>query len=330
MKKTLLSLSLILAMFAGNAQLITYEPFNYNVGDTLPSPLWTGVNTGDQIFVTNGNLSYVGFANPVGNKVSFNGIGRDYQSSFTSNTTGTVYMSLLMQVTDATSLNSTIGGYFSGFAASTTTFGGAIWTRRAANGYNIGLTARTSNAAIVWDATDNLMNNPVLVVVSYELVSGTANDVVKLWLNPSSTDFGAATEPTPTLTTTNTGTDLTAIDRIFIRQDSNTETPFLDIDEIRVGNSWASVTPATTGINEISNNNTIIVFPNPAINLVTISSKELISHVNIYDFQGRIVQEYDFNETTDIKLNISDISNGIYSIVANSTNGKSFSTKLIK
>ena len=330
MKKTLLSLSLILAMFAGNAQLITYEPFNYNVGDTLPSPLWTGVNTGDQIFVTNGNLSSVGFANPVGNKVSFNGIGRDYQSTFASNTTGTVYMSLLMQVTDATSLNGTIGGYFSGFAASTSLFGGAIWTRKATNGYNIGLTARTSTASIVWDATDNLTNNVVLVVVSYELVADTTNDIVKLWVNPSSTYFGAATEPTPTLTATNTGIDLTAINRIFIRQDSQTETPHLDIDEIRVGNSWASVTPATTGISEISNNNTINVFPNPATNFVTISSKESISNVNIYDFQGRIVQEYDFNGTTDIKLNISDLSNGIYSIVANTTNGKSFSQKLIK
>lgn len=330
MKKTLLSLSLIFAMFAGNAQLITYEPFNYNVGDTLPSPLWTGINTGDQIFVTSGNLSYTGFANSTGNKISFNGLGRDYQSTFTSNTTGTVYLSFLMQVTDTSLLDAVNGGYLSGIASNTTTFGATVWTRKTANGYNIGLNARTSLTTIVWDAIERPLNTIVLVVVSYELISGATNDVTKLWINPSSTDFGAITEPTPTITTTNTGTDLTAIDRIFIRQDSPTETPSLDVDEIRVGNSWASVTPAATGIKEISNNNAINIYPNPVSNFVTISSKESISHVNIYDFQGRIVQEYDFNGTTDIKLNVSDLSNGIYSIVANSTNGKSFSTKLIK
>lgn len=330
MKKTLLSLLLIITILTGNAQSILYEGFVYNVGDTLPSPLWTGVNTGDQIFVTNSSLSYSGFANSIGNKISFDGIGRDYQSTFTSNTIGTVYMSFLMQVTDTTSLNGTIGGYFSGFASNTTTFGGTVWTRKAINGYNIGLAARTATTAIVWDATDILTNNVVLVVVSYELVAGTINDVVKLWINPSSSYFGAITEPTPSITTTNTGTDLTSIDRIFIRQDSQTETPFLDVDEIRVGTTWASVTPATTGIKEISNENEIKVYPNPAVNFVTISAKESISNVNIYDFQGKIVSEYDFNETNDIKLNISELAHGIYSIVANTSNGKYFSSKILK
>jgi hypothetical protein len=64
--------------------------------------------------------------------------------------------------------------------------------------------------------------------------------------------------------------------------------------------------------------------------MVTIAAKEAISHVSIIDFQGRIVQEYDFNNSTEVKLNVSELSNGIYSIVANSAKGNSYSTKLVK
>jgi hypothetical protein len=85
----------------------------------------------------------------------------------------------------------------------------------------------------------------VLIVVSYEFIEGTGNDVVNIWVNPSAASLGAATPPAATATVTNTGgTDLGSISQFFIRQDSDTETPFIDMDECRVGTSWADVTPA--------------------------------------------------------------------------------------
>ncbi|MCO5264238.1 MAG: hypothetical protein M9901_15295, partial [Lentimicrobium sp.] len=57
--------------------------------------------------------------------------------------------------------------------------------------------------------------------------------------------LGAAIPPAATATATNTGgTDLGSISQFFIRQDSDSETPFIDMDECRVGTSWADVTPA--------------------------------------------------------------------------------------
>uniref|UniRef100_UPI00345E2957 hypothetical protein n=1 Tax=Lentimicrobium sp. TaxID=2034841 RepID=UPI00345E2957 len=89
------------------------------------------------------------------------------------------------------------------------------------------------------------IGNSVMIVVSYEFVEGTGNDVVNIWVNPAAASLGAAIPPAATATATNTdGTDLGSISQFFIRQDSDSETPFIDIDECRVGTSWADVTPA--------------------------------------------------------------------------------------
>jgi hypothetical protein len=55
-----------------------------------------------------------------------------------------------------------------------------------------------------------------LVVVSYDLVSGLANDIVQLWVNPTSL---GGTEPAASATVTNptTGTDLTSVGRISFK-----------------------------------------------------------------------------------------------------------------
>ena len=140
--------------------------------------------------------------------------------------------------------------------------------------------------------------------------------------------FGGTTPPAPTLTITNGGTDLTDIDRIFVRQDSPSETPYIDMDEIRVNTNWTDVT--TIKINKIFDNNNFGIFPNPATNFVTISANELVSQVLIYDMQGRIVQEYDYNGTLEIKLNVSELSKGLYNIIAYSTKGNVFRYKLEK
>ena len=106
----------------------------------------------------------------------------------------------------------------------------------------LGLMPRTTASNTVWSTDTLSINKTYLIVASYQLNSGTSNDVVNLWLNPSSASFGG-TEPFPTLSAINTGTDLTSLDRILVRQDSNTETPFIEMDELRIGLDWISVTP---------------------------------------------------------------------------------------
>ncbi|OFX33626.1 MAG: hypothetical protein A2X08_06735 [Bacteroidetes bacterium GWA2_32_17] len=329
MKKTLLSLSLITAMFTGNAQLFFYDGFDYAVDDSIAQHNWTGFNSGDMILVSSGSLSYSGLSQSIGNKVSFSDYGRDDYKTITTVTSGTIYVSFILQVTNIDSIDIN-GGYFAGVGASTSLFASTVWTKKNGTGFNIGLNARSSIAYTTWSTEVFQINTPIFIVVSYEMVVGTTNDVAKMWINPVPTSLGTASAPTETISIINGGTDLVSLDRVFLRQDSRAETPTLDIDEIRAGITWTDATPTTTGINEILNVNSMKVFPNPTSDFVTISAKENITLIQIFDIQGRIVIEYNFNGTSEIKLNVCDLPKGLYNIIAISTKGNTFSTKLIK
>ncbi len=241
LKTILIALVVFALQVSGQVTLPHLDPINYSAGQALQSQAnWTVLNTGDDIAITSGNLSYSGLAASSGNKFSFDGAGIDAAKLFTQQTSGTVYYSFLLNVSSLGTLNAT-GGYFTGLNEGTgSVFGATVWTRKNGTGYEIGLNPRTTAANTVWSSVQSI-SSTVLVVVSYQVVAGTGNDVVKLWLNPVT---GGA-EPTATLSATNTGgTDLANLNRIFIRQDSNTATPFIEMDELRIGSTWASVTPA--------------------------------------------------------------------------------------
>ena len=227
------------------AGALVYEPFDYPEGEALQAQLnWNAVNSGDDILISSGNLTYNGLQASAGNKVSFAGTGMDAFRTFVNQTSNIVYYSFIMNVTDLNQLNAT-GGYFTGLASSSSSFGATVWTGLDGEGYLIGINPRTTPANTVWVAGTQTIGNAVLVVVSYEFVEGTGNDVVNIWVNPAAASLGAAIPPAATATATNTdGTDLGSISQFFIRQDSDSETPFIDMDECRVGTSWADVTPA--------------------------------------------------------------------------------------
>lgn len=221
-------------------QLLT-EQFNYTADATnglftQSSGAWELLNTGDSILVGSGNLSYTGLPSSVGNKIKFDGAGSDARRSFTSQTSGTVYCSFILNVTGLGSLNTT-GGYFAGFIQGTTTnFGSTTWLRLDGSGFNIGVNPRTTPANTAWAAGTMSINTSYFIVISYEIVSGTINDIVKLWVNPT---LGLGSEPAVTSSATNTGTDLTSVDRILLRQDAAAATPFIEMDEMRITTAWA-------------------------------------------------------------------------------------------
>ncbi|SHK41964.1 GEVED domain-containing protein [Epilithonimonas mollis] len=241
----------ILIGFQGLAQVTLphLDAVNYTAGQSLQTQTnWTVLNTGDDILITSGNLSYSGLAASSGNKFAFDGAGIDAAKLFTQQTSGTVYYSFLLNVSNLGSLN-TSGSYFTGLNEGTgTSFGATVWTRKNGTGYDIGLNPRTTAANTVWTFAQTVANT-LLVVVSYQLVSGSGNDVVKLWVNPAP----GSVEPVATLSATNTGTDLANLNRIFVRQDAANTTPFIEMDEMRIGTSWASVTPAATVCSSPSN-----------------------------------------------------------------------------
>jgi hypothetical protein len=245
MKKTLLILLFAIGVCYwgwGQVTLPHLDPINYTVGQALQTQTgWTTLNSGDNLLIASGSLSYSGLATPSYNKVTFDGAGIDAAKLFTQQSSGTVYYSFLLNVTALGSLNTT-GGYFTGFTEGAgTTFGATVWSRSDGAGFDLGLNPRTTATNTVWSTGTTPINTTLLIVISYQLVSGTTNDIVKMWINPTP----GSTEPSATLTATNTLTDLANLNRILIRQDATTTTPFIEMDELRIGTTWADVTPSS-------------------------------------------------------------------------------------
>ncbi len=252
MKKIYLVLSLIVA-HVSMAQPLLYDGFNYTPSATnginvQSSGAWANVNTGDSILVTANSLTYAGLAASIGNKVAFDGAGVDNYRFFSPQTTGTVYASCILNVSSLGTMNAT-GTYVLNFmeTGSTATYGGCLWLKASATAgkYLIGISNRSSVSPVTYTTVDMNLNQSYFIVFSYEIIAGLANDVTRMWIN--TTQFGG-TAPVSTLTATG-GTDLgvAGIGRILLRQPATTlAAPFVEFDEIRVGTTWADVTPCAS------------------------------------------------------------------------------------
>src|SRR5205823_2743356 len=83
----------------------------------------------------------------------------------------------------------------------------------------------------------------IFVVGSYTFNSGTTtDDLSQMWINPPASSFGQANAPTPTLTNVN-GNDLSQLASFVLFNRNSAEPALIYADEVRVGASWASVTP---------------------------------------------------------------------------------------
>ena len=286
-------------MLTAKGQLPFHEPFNYTPDPTLglwtqSSAAWLRINTGDSILVTSGNLNYSGLPSSTGNKISFDGSGSDYYRIVTPSpvTSGSVYYSFILNVSSLGGLTGT-GGYFTSIAqaASTTSYGTAIWTRLSATAgkFNIGVSTR-SNSTVSWLTAELDPGTSYFIVCAYDIISGTANDVARIWLN--TTAIGGA-EPAADVTAA-PGTDLSAsgIDKILVRQDNTTNTPFINVDELRVGTTWADVTPSGA-VPSLSVSSPLASFGNVCINTTagpntfTISGSNLTTaNVNVAALTG--------------------------------------------
>ena len=227
----------------GQVALPHHDAFNYTPGQNLGAQTnWASLNSGDTLFTVAGSLSYPGFAASSGNKIAFDGAGLDAAKRFDSTASGRVYYSYLLKVKSVGSLDAA-GGYFTTFYQSptSTTGGSCVWTRLDGAAFDIGISVRITSP-VSWSTVKSL-DSTYLIVASYEFLDGTTNDVCKLWINPDVSTFGASTPPPETLTSTNNTTDLTSVARVQVRQDASTKTPFIEMDELRIGTTWAAVTP---------------------------------------------------------------------------------------
>ena len=304
------------------------DAFDYTVGANLSDDSgWTDVNSGDNIVVASGSLDYTGLAASTGNSITFDEAGKEAYTEFADITSGSVYASFLFRVTDfqtSTSPDLTDGGYFAALAGGTTSYDARLWVRpnpdTDGTTFDIGFGHESSTPTFTSETYD--VGVVIFVVMSYDIDNGQTN----VWINPDPSTFGD-TAPTATINTTETSNAASKINLFILRQDSSGETPFLQIDELRINSSWASVTPASGTAS--ASNNTIAGFnayPNPVKGnslTVTTSSTEAKT-VNIFNVLGRKVFSQRFSSMNKT-MDISGISSGVY--IMKVSEGNNIATK---
>lgn len=303
-----------------------YEPFVYTAGSSLgQSQQWSNVNSGDTIIITSGNLAYAGLS-PNGNSASFAADGIDCASPFTATTTGTVYYSFLLNIASMTGVSNVDGGYFASLGSSSSNFGATLWSKRVDDtSFNLGIEVRTAPAASTSFATATYQTGQTyFVVVGYTFNPAASDDAVSLWVNPVLN--GA--QPTATITDAQTaaGTDLSTISTFILRQDSTSETPAIQVDELRIGTTWSQVTNSTlaTTDNTISG---LKMYPNPVSNgtLFIETATNAEKTVTVFDMLGKQILTA---STSDNAINVASLHSGIY-IVKITEEGKTASRKLV-
>jgi hypothetical protein len=251
------------AASTASATLTIYDGFNY---DATGNPfLGTGPSTaagttGNWVYqgnnsieprVTAGSLNYTAIPGPVGNKVALdNGGGaatgadaaRLYTGTIDKTTTPTVYYSFIANFPTATSTGGTGGAFFAGFDnnanATYTTFAG-LFVRTDANGTDLDLGISTSGSANKMFSTTPYPINTSLLVVGSFTFQGLSN--LDVFVDPAAVP---ASEPV-THSATSTGVDasvVTAISNFYLRGNAG-QPQGIQIDELRIGSSWADVAP---------------------------------------------------------------------------------------
>lgn len=258
MKKILMTAVLLTGGLRAQAALLVSESFSSSTGALTGTSAdvggtWTeNAQTGTTPYsIVSGSLTAPsGFAASSGNMACKGGVsGRESQIAFDTQTTGTtVYYSLLINV-PVLKLNTATE-----LCALTLNDGADYASVRYQNTgedyYTLGVTYRNAISNRM-DTAQLAAGSTHLVVVSYQINSGFLNDVVNFWLDPDMSTFGSETAPAPLLTLTGAQADATSLNMFELNNASAMPVGIL-FDEIRVGTTWADVTPipepATTGM----------------------------------------------------------------------------------
>ncbi len=288
------------------------ESFAYTVGSALgTSQMWSSFNTGDDVAAVAGSLNYSGVTS-TGNSVLLSGAGKECTSPFTSTTAGTLYAAFLLNVSDLALMVDGNAGYFAGLCGTgSADYKGRVFVKRIGTQYSIGFDIAGSTTNV--ETTLRNVGDIVYVVIGYDFDTNSLG----LWLNPTA---GAA----PTLFV-NPTTPLTALGWFTLRQDSDANTPTVQVDELRIVTSLTDL-GLTLGVSQNSIKG-LKVYPNPVSNgtLFIETTTNATKNIVIYDVLGKQV----LNATAvDNAINVSSLKAGVY-VVKITEEGKTATRKLV-
>ena len=254
----LLALALALSVRISDAAPLLEDPFAYASSALNSQGGWSGGN-GAQ--VVTGSMTFPGLQSPsvTSNKAALPSTAATVAKSFSSLaiSNGSVYLSFILKQTTLSA--STTGGTVAGLdddGAVTTSNGkvaaalGIHLKQTNTTGYLVGIrkgqgTSGAGGGADVFYTGASFTTNDVLFIVAkYTFGPSAGDDTVTLWVNPPTNSF-AGIEPVASVaatTTTNT-LDAAELQYAFVRCNSSATSGANEIDDLRVGTSWADVTP---------------------------------------------------------------------------------------
>ncbi len=260
-----------------SASYLAFDNFDYTpVGSPLSGHgtwgLITNAAGSPDPTIASGSLVHPDRLANAGNSVQLTGTGASGNSKLpfsTTISTGTVYYSMLVQVSDFSNLTNTgTGSYFAGFQPHTlispavsavATGGGNLLIHRDADNtsaYNLGVsaTAGGNTGDRTFDTTEFLQGDTVFVVVGYEMNPGTNDDRAFLWLNPNPSTYGALSAPSPDVTSNSADTSVDDHGPVasFYLRNNGVEPDFTLVDDLRAATTWAEVTQLAAPVPEPS------------------------------------------------------------------------------
>jgi hypothetical protein len=240
-------------LFVGTLNAQTFEPFNFS--GALNANGWTTHSGTAGQFQTlettsdaGNSLYFANLASSAGNRTTYvAGNGEDVNKAI-SGISGTGYLSFLLNVTNTTGLSLT-GDYFTGFAATAgttvTIFAPRLFIKAGVtpNTFQLGIQNTTGGTPTqTYDPIEYPIGTTVFVVV--KLNASVSPIQASLFVNPAP----GSTEGTPSAFNESGTNTFTSFASIFLRQSGTltSGTGNLEVDEIRVGSTWESVTPEYT------------------------------------------------------------------------------------
>lgn len=84
------------------------------------------------------------------------------------------------------------------------------------------------------------------------------------------------------------------------------------------------------GTDKLYQSSRFSVYPNPANDVLQLSSDSEMKSVKLYDLTGKVVEQIDLNGALSQEINISNLKNGIYFLEASTVTGETFTSKIVK
>lgn len=244
-------------LFKAQSALLLHEAFNYpprqELGELDSSAVWD--NDKNQFTIVSGSLDYPGFKPSAGNRLNVAAAApsldsvRTLDGSWHKQQGGAIYVSFLLRIQSLAEISSAEPGtslLTIGDTSNHTQLLG-INLLLNSNEVRVGILKYPSSSATI--SSSAFFTNGAgaslsadgattyLIVAKYQWIEGVSNDVAAVWVNPSG--IGEDEEPAGFVFTALGMDGPGGAGRVTLSRGPN-----VNIDELRIGQTWAEVTPA--------------------------------------------------------------------------------------